>query len=152
MKKWQLIEKFLVKFIYEEITKTGLKKGICGLSGGIDSAVVAVLAKKALEKNLYDVIDFNIKSQSASSDDWSIIYEEVLDEAKELDSDLEIGDFIEYDLEFENMGRYIQDIYQKYKNKIIPEQALINYLDPRVRGIGTLGSGDETKLFTQIFS
>ena len=51
MKKWELIEKFLIKFIYEEITKTGLKKGICGLSGGIDSAVVAVLAKKALGDN-----------------------------------------------------------------------------------------------------
>jgi NAD+ synthase len=49
--KWELIEKFLVKFIYEEITKTGLKKGICGLSGGIDSAVVAVLAKKAMKDN-----------------------------------------------------------------------------------------------------
>jgi len=51
MKKWELIENFLIKFIYEEITKTGLKKGICGLSGGIDSAVVAVLAKKALGDN-----------------------------------------------------------------------------------------------------
>ena len=51
MKKWELIERFLIKFIYEEITKTGLKKGICGLSGGIDSAVVAVLAKKALGDN-----------------------------------------------------------------------------------------------------
>jgi len=51
MKKWELIEKFLVKFIYEEITKTGIKKGICGLSGGIDSAVVAILAKKALGDN-----------------------------------------------------------------------------------------------------
>jgi NAD+ synthase len=49
--KWELIEKFLIKFIYEEITKTGLNKGICGLSGGIDSAVVAVLAKKALGDN-----------------------------------------------------------------------------------------------------
>ena len=50
-KKWELIEKFLIRFIYEEITKTGLKNGICGLSGGIDSAVVAVLAKKALGDN-----------------------------------------------------------------------------------------------------
>jgi DEAD/DEAH box helicase domain-containing protein len=39
---------------------------------------------KALEKNLYDVIDFNLKLQSTSSDDWKFIYEEVLDEAKEL--------------------------------------------------------------------
>ncbi|HIQ51639.1 MAG TPA: NAD+ synthase [Nautiliaceae bacterium] len=51
MKKWGLIEKYLIKFIKEEITKTGFKKGICGLSGGIDSAVVAVLAKKALGDN-----------------------------------------------------------------------------------------------------
>jgi len=49
--KWNLIENFLVKFIKEEITKTGLQNGICGLSGGIDSAVVAVLAKKALGDN-----------------------------------------------------------------------------------------------------
>jgi hypothetical protein len=39
---------------------------------------------KALEKNLYDLIDFNLKPQSRSSDDWKFIYEEVLDEAKEL--------------------------------------------------------------------
>jgi NAD+ synthase len=63
LKKWELIEKFLIKFIYEEITKTGIKKGICGLSGGIDSAVVAILAKKAL-KDKFKV--FMLPSQFSS--------------------------------------------------------------------------------------
>lgn len=58
-----------------------------------------------------------------------------IDEAKEIDSDLEIGDFVDYDLEFENMGRnaatilhnnfeyriqrFIEEnLVSKYKNKI----------------------------------
>jgi len=36
-----------LKFIQEELHKTGIKNAICGLSGGIDSAVVAVLAKES---------------------------------------------------------------------------------------------------------
>src|SRR5512138_1508500 len=43
-----LLRKILVHFIREEICKTGLKKGILGLSGGIDSALVAFLAAEAL--------------------------------------------------------------------------------------------------------
>jgi NAD+ synthase len=44
----RLLRKILVDFIREEICKTGLKKGILGLSGGIDSALVAFLAAEAL--------------------------------------------------------------------------------------------------------
>jgi len=68
-KKWELIEKFLIKFIQEEITKTGLKKGICGLSGGIDSAVVAVLAKKALGDNFKAIMLPSQFSSKSSIDD-----------------------------------------------------------------------------------
>jgi len=46
------LEKYLVKFLKEETYKTGLRGAVLGLSGGIDSAVVAVLAKKAFDKNL----------------------------------------------------------------------------------------------------
>jgi len=67
--KWGLIEKFLINFIYEEITKTGLKKGICGLSGGIDSAVVAVLAKKALGDNFKAFLLPSQYSSKSSVDD-----------------------------------------------------------------------------------
>ncbi len=51
-KKYLLLENFLVKFLQNEVYKTGFKKAVLGLSGGIDSAVVALLAKKAFDKNL----------------------------------------------------------------------------------------------------
>ncbi len=51
-KKYLLLENFLVKFLQNEIYKTGFKKAVLGLSGGIDSAVVALLAKKSFGKNL----------------------------------------------------------------------------------------------------
>ena len=44
----ELVEKTLVLFLREEIHKFGFQKGILGLSGGLDSAVVAYLAAKAL--------------------------------------------------------------------------------------------------------
>ncbi|MRJ06673.1 MAG: NAD(+) synthetase [Epsilonproteobacteria bacterium] len=54
--KWELVEKYLVRFIREEIEKTHLLRGICGLSGGIDSAVVAILARKALGRRFKAIL------------------------------------------------------------------------------------------------
>jgi len=104
MKKWELIEKFLIKFIYEEITKTGIKKGICGLSGGIDSAVVAVLAKKALGSNFKA---FLLPSQFSSKEsvddarklcekfdiDYEIISIAPLIDAYKIDDKVRLGNF-----------------------------------------------------------
>jgi len=42
------VERVLVRFIREELGKCRCKKGILGLSGGLDSAVCAVLAARAL--------------------------------------------------------------------------------------------------------
>jgi len=42
------VEKILTAFIKEELGKFGFKKGILGLSGGLDSAVCASLAARAL--------------------------------------------------------------------------------------------------------
>jgi NAD+ synthase len=42
------VEKVLVRFIRGELGRSGFKKGILGLSGGLDSAVCAALAARAL--------------------------------------------------------------------------------------------------------
>ena len=47
MAKYAMISTFLTKFLKDEVEKTGLKRVVVGLSGGIDSAVVAVLAHRA---------------------------------------------------------------------------------------------------------
>ncbi len=44
----ELTEKILVDFVREEVHKTGFKKALLGLSGGIDSGLVAYIAAKAL--------------------------------------------------------------------------------------------------------
>lgn len=44
----QEIHKYLVDFIKTEFTKAGFSKAVIGISGGLDSAVVAYLTKEAL--------------------------------------------------------------------------------------------------------
>ena len=69
-----------------------------------------------------------------------------LDEAKEIDSDLEIGDFIDYDLEFENMGRNAATILHsnfEYRiQRFIEENLLGKYKDK----IGKVVSGVVTRV------
>jgi NAD+ synthase len=51
------VEKILTAFIREELAKNGFKRGILGLSGGLDSAVCATLAARAIgPKNVTGLI------------------------------------------------------------------------------------------------
>lgn len=72
-----------------------------------------------------------------------------LSEAKELDSDLEIGDFVNYDLEFENMGRNAATILHnnfEYRiQRFIEENLLNKYKDK----IGKTISGTVSRIDRQ---
>jgi len=72
MGKYAMITEYLVRFLEEEVHKTGLKNAVLGLSGGIDSAVVAVLAQRAFGDNLLCVkmpSHYSSKSSLADADE-----------------------------------------------------------------------------------
>ena len=47
MKYWKKIKQYLISFLKDEVSKAGFEKVTVGLSGGLDSAVVAILCKEA---------------------------------------------------------------------------------------------------------
>ena len=69
MKKYQQITEYLQYFLENEVKKTGLQKVVLGLSGGLDSAVVAVLAQKVFTDDLLCVKMPSQYSSQSSLDD-----------------------------------------------------------------------------------
>src|SRR5258708_11854496 len=59
-----LAEHLLVRFIQDEIHKVGMKRAVLGLSGGIDSALVAYLTAKALGSEIVLCVLMPYKSSS----------------------------------------------------------------------------------------
>jgi NAD+ synthase len=69
MSKYSQITKYLELFLEDEVKKTGLQNVVVGLSGGLDSAVVAVLAHKTFGDNLLCVKMPSHYSSQSSLDD-----------------------------------------------------------------------------------
>jgi NAD+ synthase len=96
MRKYGQIADYLQRFLDNEVRKTGIQKVVLGLSGGLDSAVVAVLAHNVFKDDLLCVKmpshysslsslndadslceDFGIKSITASIEPMLKAYEEL---------------------------------------------------------------------------
>jgi len=69
MSKYSQITDYLTLFLQNEVKKTGISKVVVGLSGGLDSAVVAVLAHKAFGNDLLCVKMPSQYSSKSSLDD-----------------------------------------------------------------------------------
>ena len=69
MSKYSQITEYLQHFLEDEVKKTGIQKVVIGLSGGLDSAVVAVLAQKTFGEDLLCVKMPSQYSSQSSLDD-----------------------------------------------------------------------------------
>ncbi|GAM11433.1 NH(3)-dependent NAD(+) synthetase [Geobacter sp. OR-1] len=63
-----LVRRILVGFLAEEVHKVGLKRAVLGLSGGIDSALVAYLAAEALGAENVQAIIMPYKQSNPESE------------------------------------------------------------------------------------
>lgn len=119
--KMTLIHDALVTGVRDYFGKLGLKKAILGLSGGIDSAVVVVLAQRALGAENVRVL----LMPSQFSSDHSI------NDARELAENLNV----QYDL------IQIEEIYKSYESLLQPHFAGTSFnvteenIQARIRGM-----------------
>jgi NAD+ synthase len=77
MKKYELITEHLLHFLDDEVHKTGIKNVVLGLSGGVDSAVVAILAQRVFGDNLLCVkmpSHYSSKSSVDDADELSLAF------------------------------------------------------------------------------
>lgn len=73
-----IVRKLLVDFLKDEITSAGFSKAVLGLSGGVDSALVAFLASEALGKeNVLALLMPYASSSPASASDAMLVVEKL---------------------------------------------------------------------------
>lgn len=66
---WQIIKNQLVNFLKHEVSNAGANGAVVGISGGLDSAVVAILCKEAFGDNVFGVLMPSQFSSQSSTDD-----------------------------------------------------------------------------------
>src|SRR5207237_10255728 len=71
----ELVRKILVRFIQNEVQKVGYERVVLGLSGGVDSSLVASLASQALGPNnvLADIMPSKASAPNSRSDALQVV-------------------------------------------------------------------------------
>jgi len=134
-----LLRKVLVKFIHDEVHKVGLRCAVFGLSGGVDSALVATLAAAALgPENVWGLLLPYRTSNPRSTADAELMVQQTGIQSLTLDISPQIDAYF---------ARFPEATVLQRGNKMARERMSILYDRSAVLGGLVLGTSNKTELF-----
>ncbi|HIF63409.1 MAG TPA: NAD+ synthase [candidate division UBP10 bacterium] len=133
-----LVEKVLVSFVRNEVRRVGLDSVVLGLSGGIDSAVSAALAVRALgnDKVLGVMMPYSSSSEASRADALAVA-EATGMKTTELDISAQVDAYFERVPDASRLRR---------GNKMARERMTVLYDLSADRGALVLGTSNKTEL------
>lgn len=133
-----LVRRVLVAFIHEETSKVGFERAVLGVSGGIDSAVIAFLAAEALgADNVLGIKMPYRTSAQASSDDAQA----VIDQLGIQNDTVEITPMVE------PLFKRFPDMDDRRRGNIMARQRMIILYDQSAAFNGlVMGTGNKTEM------
>ncbi|UCE04226.1 MAG: NAD+ synthase [Candidatus Latescibacterota bacterium] len=135
----QLLRRVLVAFIRDEVQKVGLQRAVLGVSGGVDSALVAWLAAEALEPhNVRGVLMPYRTSDPQSSSDAEVVIQKTGIESVRVDITAQIDAYF---------GSFPEAPAVRRGNKMARERMSILYDQSAEFSALVLGTSNKTELF-----
>jgi NAD+ synthase len=135
----KLLRRVLVAFIRDEVQKVGLQRAVLGVSGGVDSALVAWLAAEALEPhNVRGVLMPYRLSDPQSTSDAKLVIQETGIESMHVDITAQIDAYFDSFPEAPAVRR---------GNKMARERMSILYDQSAEFSALVLGTSNKTELF-----
>ncbi|MFQ5599428.1 MAG: NAD+ synthase [Candidatus Krumholzibacteriia bacterium] len=134
-----LLRRVLVAFVADEVHKVGLERAVLGLSGGVDSSLVAYLAAEALGPgNVWGILMPYRTSSPQSAADAELVVRETGIHFRHVDISLQIDAYFEAFPDASPLRR---------GNKMARERMTILYDQSAALGALVLGTSNKTELF-----
>jgi len=134
----QFIEEVLTYFIREEVQKAGFQRVVVGISGGVDSALTAFLAVKALGRENVIGLSMPYKTSSRSSvEDARLVAEKLQIEFHEIDITPQIDAYFKLFPNADNV---------RWGNKMARERMSILYDFAHWKGALVIGTSNKSEL------
>jgi len=145
------IENIITKFIRDEVEKTGLKNVVIGISGGIDSALVATLAVDSLGKGRVFGVLMPADKTAIQSDN----FKDAEQLAKKLDieySIIPVTEIINMEYAIGNIKAFTRELRLRWGNIKARARMTILYDQAMQRKAIVLGTTNKTEMLLGYFT